>query len=127
MDYRKILHIDMDAFYAGVEQRDDKSLRGKPVAVGGDVQRGVVSTASYEARKFGVRSAMSIQIAKRLCPELIIVPPRFEVYHSVSMAMHQIFAEYTDLIEPISLDEAFYSLNIAIIGTAIVLQHSGFL
>lgn len=111
MDYRKILHIDMDAFYASVEQRDDKSLRGKPVAVGEDVQRGVVSTASYEARKFGVRSAMSIQIAKRLCPELIIVPPRFEVYHSVSTAIHQIFAEYTDLIEPISLDEAFLDVT----------------
>lgn len=111
MGYRKILHIDMDAFYASVEQRDDKSLRGKPVAVGEDVQRGVVSTASYEARKFGVRSAMSIQIAKRLCPELVIVPPRFEVYHSVSTEIHQIFAEYTDLIEPISLDEAFLDVT----------------
>ncbi|MBQ9253590.1 MAG: DNA polymerase IV [Bacteroidales bacterium] len=111
MDYRKIIHIDMDAFYASVEQRDDKSLRGKPIAVGMDVERGVVATASYQARTFGVHSAMSIQVAKRLCKDLIIVPPRFSVYKQVSQSIHEIFEKYTNIIEPISLDEAFLDVT----------------
>ncbi len=108
---RKIIHLDMDAFYASVEQRDNKSLRGKPIAVGRDMQRGVVATASYEARKFGVHSAMSIAKAKQLCKELIIVPPRFEVYKEVSEQIHSLMHKYTDIIEPISLDEAFMDVT----------------
>ena len=96
---RKIIHIDMDAFYASVEQRDHPELRGKPIAVGHAEKRGVVAAASYEARKFGVRSAMSSQKAKKLCPQLIFVEGRMEVYKSVSAQIHEIFHDYTDLIE----------------------------
>lgn len=109
--YRKIIHIDMDAFYASVEQLDNPDLRGKPIAVGGGGDRGVVAAASYEARKFGVRSAMSGIIAKRNCPHLIFVKPRFERYKEISKKIHKIFAEYTDLIEPLSLDEAYLDVT----------------
>lgn len=111
MTERKIIHIDMDAFYASVEQRDNPELRGKPLAVGHAEERGVVAAASYEARRFGVRSAMASQKAKRLCPQLIFVPGRMEVYKSVSRQIHEIFHEYTDLIEPLSLDEAFLDVT----------------
>lgn len=108
---RKIIHIDMDAFFASVEQRDNPELRGKPIAVGYDGPRGVVSTASYEARPYGVHSAMSIAQAKRRCPDLIIVPCHFERYKEVSRQIHEVFHEYTDLVEPISLDEAFLDVT----------------
>ncbi len=111
MNERKIIHIDMDAFYASVEQRDHPELRGKPIAVGRVEERGVVAAASYEARRFGVRSAMSSLKAKRLCPQLIFVPGRMEVYKSVSRRIHEVFHEYTDIIEPISLDEAFLDVT----------------
>lgn len=111
MDYRKIIHIDMDAFFASVEQRDNPVLRGKPIAVGFDGPRGVVSTASYEARRFGVHSAMSIAKAKQICRDLIIVSSRFEAYKDVSRQIHGIFHRYTDIIEPISLDEAFLDVT----------------
>ena len=110
-EIRKIIHIDMDAFYASVEQRDNPVLRGKPIAVGYAEERGVVAAASYEARRFGVRSAMSSLKAKRLCPQLIFIPGRMEVYKSVSCQIHEIFHEYTDIIEPISLDEAFLDVT----------------
>lgn len=111
MEERKIIHVDMDAFFAAVEQRDKPELRGKPVAVGFDGERGVVSTASYEARKFGVHSAQSIQVAKRLCPQLMIVLPDFHHYKAVSEQVHRIFLDYTDLIEPVSIDEAFLDVT----------------
>ncbi len=107
----KIIHVDMDQFFAAVEQRDHPELRGKPMAVGHDAERGVVSTASYEARRFGVHSAQSIQLAKRLCPQLIIVEPHFHRYKEVSAQLHEIFHDYTDIIEPISLDEAFLDVT----------------
>jgi DNA polymerase IV len=108
---RKIIHIDMDAFYASVEQRDNPELRGKPVAVGGSRERGVVAAASYEARKFGVRSAMPSVTAKRKCPELIFVDPRFDAYKAISLQIREIFAEYTPVIEPLSLDEAYLDVT----------------
>src|ERR687888_785822 len=109
---RRIVHIDMDAFYASVEQRDDPSLRGKPVAVGGQpYKRGVVAAASYEARAFGVHSAMSMAKAVRLCPPLVIVPPDFTRYKAASNAVFAIFREVTPLVEPLSLDEAYLDVT----------------
>jgi DNA polymerase-4 len=108
---RKIIHLDMDAFYASVEQRDNPELRGRPVAVGGARERGVVAAASYEARQFGVRSAMPSTTALRKCPELVFVKPRFEVYKDISRQIRAIFAEYTPLIEPLSLDEAYLDVT----------------
>ena len=108
---RKVLHIDMDAFYAAIEQRDDPSLRERPIAVGAAAGRGVVMTASYEARRFGVRSAMPSSQALRLCPELCFVPPRFDVYKRASRRIREVFAQATDLIEPVSLDEAYLDVT----------------
>lgn len=108
---RKIIHVDMDAFYASVEQLDFPELRGKAIAVGGNEVRGVISAASYQARAFGVRSAMSGALAKRMCPELIFVPPRFDRYREISMKIRAIFLEYTDLVEPLSLDEAYLDVT----------------
>jgi DNA polymerase IV len=115
---RKIIHLDMDAFYASVEQRDDPSLKGKPVAVGYPERRGVVAAASYEARQFGVRSALPSTTALRKCPELIFRPPRFDVYKAVSHQIHAIFADYTALIEPLSLDEAYLDVTENLRGIA---------
>ncbi|NRT12251.1 DNA polymerase IV [Flavobacterium sp. 14A] len=109
---RKIIHVDMDAFYASVEQMDNPELKGKPIAVGGSENRGVVAAASYEARKFGVRSAISGVLAKRNCPDLIFVKPRFERYKEISIKIHKIFKDYTDLVEPLSLDEAYLDVTI---------------
>ena len=108
---RKIIHVDMDAFYASVEQMDNPELRGKPLAVGGGGNRGVVAAASYEARKFGVRSAMSGVLARKNCPHLIFVKPRFERYSEISKKIRKIFFEYTDLVEPLSLDEAYLDVT----------------
>jgi len=108
---RKIIHIDMDAFYASVEQMDNPDLRGKPIAVGGSENRGVVAAASYEARKFGVRSAISGVLAKKNCPDLIFVTPRFDRYKEISNKIHKIFHDYTDLVEPLSLDEAYLDVT----------------
>ena len=111
MGQRKIIHIDMDAFYASIEQRDNPEYRGKPLAVGRPEERGVVAAASYEARRYGVRSAMASLKAKQLCPELIFVHSRMEVYKSVSEEIHKIFHQYTDLVEPLSIDEAFLDVT----------------
>jgi len=108
---RKIIHVDMDAFYASVEQRDNPELRGRPVAVGHGARRGVVAAASYEARQFGVRSALPSVTAMRKCPELIFVPPRFDVYRAVSRQIHAVFCEFTELIEPLALDEAYLDVT----------------
>jgi DNA polymerase-4 len=109
--YRKIIHIDMDAFYASVEQMDNPALRGKPIAVGGSENRGVVAAANYEARKFGVRSAISGVLAKKYCPEIIFVRPRFDRYKEISSKIHKIFHDYTDMVEPLSLDEAYLDVT----------------
>ena len=109
--FRKIIHVDMDAFYASVEQLDNPELRGKPIAVGGGGKRGVVSAASYEARKFGVRSAMSGVLAEKKCPQLIFVRPRFKRYSEISEQIREIFFQYTDLVEPLSLDEAYLDVT----------------
>lgn len=109
---RKIIHIDMDAFFASVEQMDNPILRGKPIAVGGAENRGVVAAASYEARKFGVRSALSGSLAKKYCPDLIFVRPRFDRYKEISSKISTIFHEYTDLVEPLSLDEAYLDVTV---------------
>ena len=108
---RKIIHVDMDAFYASVEQMDNPELQGKPLAVGGDGKRGVVSAASYEARKFGVRSAISGAQARLFCPNLIFVRPRFERYAKISKHIRKIFHDYTDLVEPLSMDEAYLDVT----------------
>lgn len=109
---RKIIHVDMDAFYASVEELDNPSLKGKPLAVGGNEIRGVVSAANYEARKFGVRSAMSGYMAKKNCPQLTFVKPRYERYKEISQKIRAIFFDYTDLVEPLSLDEAYLDVTI---------------
>src|SRR6201984_3593981 len=119
---RKIIHCDMDAFYASVEQRDNPDLRGKPVAVGGSKERGVVAAASYEAREFGVRSAMPSGTAKRQCPCLFFVKPRCEVYKEVARQIRSIFAEHTDIIEPLSLDEAYLDVTENIQGIPIATE-----
>ena len=113
---RKIIHIDMDAFFAAVEQRDNPDLRGKPVAVGFDGPRGVVATASYEARRYGVHSAMAMAKAKRLCPELVVIGSDHAHYKEVSIQVHEIFRRYTDVIEPLSIDEAFLDVTESKIG-----------
>src|SRR5512133_4383481 len=119
---RKIIHIDMDAFYASVEQRDDPELRGKPVAVGGSRERGVVAAASYEARAFGVHSAMPSITAKRKCPDLIFVKPRFDAYKAISLQIREIFAAYTPIIEPLSLDEAYLDVTENLKGISLATQ-----
>jgi DNA polymerase IV len=118
----KIIHIDIDAFYASVEQRDHPELRGKPVAVGGSRERGVVAAASYEARAFGVHSAMPSITAKRKCPDLIFVKPRFDAYKAISLQIREIFAEYTPIIEPLSLDEAYLDVTENLKGISLTLR-----
>src|SRR5687767_14543949 len=108
---RKIIHIDMDAFYASVEQRDFPEFRNKALIVGGSTERGVVLTASYEARKYGIRSAMSMKKAMQLCPDAFVTPPRFSVYSEVSKTIRAIFYRYTDMVEPLSLDEAYLDVS----------------
>jgi len=111
MPLRKIIHVDMDAFFTSVEQRDNPNLRGKPIAVGGSKDRGVVAAASYEARKYGVRSAMPSRLAYQKCPHIIFVKHRFDVYRNVSQQIRKVFYEYTDLVEPLSLDEAYLDVS----------------
>jgi DNA polymerase-4 len=120
---RRIIHIDMDAFYASVEQRDNPALRGVPVAVGGAGARGVVASASYEAREFGVHSAMASFTARRKCAQLVFVAPRFDVYRAVSQQIHAIFARYTSLIQPLSLDEAYLDVTAPLVyrGSAVAI------
>jgi DNA polymerase-4 len=113
---RKIIHVDMDAFYAQVEQRDNPGLRGQPVAVGRDASRGVILTASYEARPFGVRSALPSMHAVRLCPNLVFVPPRMEHYKAISKQIHSVFGEFTDMVEPLALDEAYLDVTAKKVG-----------
>jgi len=108
---RRIIHVDMDTFYASMEQRDNPSLRGVPLAVGGSRERGLMAAASHEARRFGVRSAMPSVIARRRCPDLVFVRPRFDVYKAVSQQIHAIFARYTPLIQPLSMDEAYLDVT----------------
>src|SRR6266513_1728173 len=120
--HRKIIHIDMDACYASVEQRDNPELRGKPVAVGGSRERGVVAAASYEARAFGVHSAMPSITAKRKCPDLIFVKPRFDAYKAISLQIREIFAVYSPIIEPLSLDEAYLDVTENLEGISSVTQ-----
>ena len=111
-EIRKIIHIDMDAFYASIEQRDNKKLKGKPVIVGGDPHSiGVVATCSYEARKYGIHSAMPSNVAYKRCPYAHFIWPRFDVYHKVSKQIRDIFYRYTDLVEPLSLDEAYLDVT----------------
>ena len=111
-DISKIIHVDMDCYYAAIEQRDNPELKGKPIAVGGsDKRRGVIATASYEARRYGIKSALATRVAKKKCPKLIIVPPRFKVYKEVSQTIREIFHRYTDLVEPLSLDEAYMDVT----------------
>lgn len=112
VDDRKIIHVDADAFYASVEQRDDPSLKGRPVVVGGSSSRGVVAAASYEARRFGIRSAMPMRQAMERCRDLVVVRPRFDVYRSVSRQFHEVFHEHSDLVEPLSLDEAYIDVTV---------------
>jgi len=119
---RKIIHVDMDAFFASVEQRDDPSLRGRPVAVGGASSRGVVAAASYEARRFGVHSAMPSVTARRLCPDLVFVRPRFDAYRQVSRQVRAIFFEFTPLVEPLSLDEAYLDVSADLRGIGIATE-----
>lgn len=109
---KKIIHIDMDASHASVEQRDNSQYKGKPLAVGASpIQRGVVAAASYEARKFGIHSAMPSKLAVAKCPNLIFVKPRFEVYRAVSIQIHDVFKRYTDIVEPVALDEAYLDVT----------------
>ncbi len=117
-NYRRIIHVDMDAFFAAIEQRDNPDLQGKPVAIGSDSGRGVVSTASYEARRYGVKSAMSSVVARKKCPHLIFVKPRFDIYSRVSGQIMDIFYEYTDLVEPLSIDEAYLDVTVNKINCA---------
>ena len=119
---RKIIHIDMDAFYASVEQRDNPALRGQPITVGGGGPRGVVATASYEARTFGVKSAMPGARARRLCPGLIFVTPRFDAYRAASTHIRDIFSRYTDIVQPLSLDEAYLDVTVNKPGIASATQ-----
>ena len=111
MSQRKIIHIDMDAFYASVELREQPHLKGLPLVVAWDGTRSVICAASYEARKFGLHSAMSVATAKRLCPQAVFVPPHFDLYRQVSAQIHAVFRRYTDLIEPLSLDEAYLDVT----------------
>ncbi len=111
MENRKIIHIDIDAFYASIEQRDHPEYRGKPLVVGRPEKRGVVAAASYEARRYGIHSAMSSVKAQQLCPDLILPSSHMEYYKSISMQIHEIFHEYTDIIEPLALDEAFLDVT----------------
>jgi DNA polymerase IV len=122
---RQIIHVDMDAFYASVEQRDNPALRGKPVAVGGSRERGVVAAASYEARTFGIRSAMPSVTARRKYPDLIFVKPRFDVYKEVSLQVRAIFDEHTAIVEPLSLDEAYLDVTENLQGTASATEIAG--
>ena len=110
--YNKIIHVDMDAFYTSVEELDNPHLKGKPIVVGGSSDRGVIAAASYQARCYGIRSAMSSVLAKKKCSKLIFIKPRFDRYKEISNKVREIFFEYTDLVEPLSLDEAFLDVTV---------------